>query len=99
MSGGSFNYLCFKTDSGEIFDLVNIEQLGKMEAYLRGLGYALAADEVYKFKLEIETARRHIEIMGERLHPLLYATEWCASGDSGQAGIEKAMDKLLGKGQ
>lgn len=92
MSGGSFNYVCFKMESEEIFSA--LPDLRNMEEYLRARRKHGAADEILKFILAIETARRRLDVQGKRIHDILYAAEWWASGDWGEEGLDNAMEKL-----
>lgn len=95
MSGGSFNYACFKvTDTREVFSAM--DDIEHIEKYLRSINRHSAADEVFRYYQDLKTISRHLAIMGERLEPLLYATEWCASGDWNEDGIDAAYQKLIG---
>lgn len=95
MSGGSFDYVCFKVEGHEV--LSTIDQLTDMESYLRGIGKDNAADEVYAFRLHVETCLRQLSIYGSRITHLLYAAEWCASGDHGPEGIDTALAEMIAK--
>lgn len=92
MSGGSFNYVCFKMESEEIFSA--LPDLRNMEEYLRARQKHDAADEVLKFILALETARRRLDVMSKRIQDILYAAEWWASGDWNEDGLDKAMEEL-----
>lgn len=95
MSGGSFNYACFKvSDSSEIFQALG--DVRDIEAYLRAHGKHDAADEVLHFIGELETHQRRLNVIGDRIAPLLKAVEWTASGDSGMDYVDAEYFKLMG---
>lgn len=94
MSGGSFNYVCYKVEDDEI--LLALPDLRDLETYLRTINKHDAADEVLIFIREVETHQRRLAVIGTRIKSLLKATEWCASGDSGEDGIDYAYRDLMG---
>lgn len=94
MSGGSFNYAYCKAGDPDVFYAVG--DIQDIEKYLRGLGKHDAADEVLRFLNEIETHQRRLEVIGERILPLLRAAEWTCSGDSGPEYIDREYFKLMG---
>lgn len=96
MSGGSFNYACFKAnDSSEVFQ--GIEDYKDIEHWLRSQNRHLAADEVLKFILEVETAQHRLQVLGDRINGILKAAEWTASCDTGIDYVDREYDKLIGK--
>lgn len=93
MSGGSFNYACFKAeDTSRIFE--GMEDYRAIEAYLRQRGRHDAADEVMKFVLVCETAQRRLLVQGKRIAEILRAAEWTASGDTGIEAVDAAFAML-----
>lgn len=92
MSGGSFNYVCFKVETEEIF--AALPDLREMESYLRGRGKHDAADEILKFILNIETARRRLDVQGRRLQDLLQSVEWWVSGDWSEEDVDNSLKEL-----
>lgn len=84
MSGGSFDYVCFKVEENQV--LSALPDLRDLETYLRAIEKHAAADEVLIFIKEVETHQRRLAVIGARIKSLLKATEWCASGDSGEDG-------------
>lgn len=94
MSGGSFDYVCFKVEENQV--LSALPDLRDLETYLRAIEKHAAADEVLIFIKEVETHQRRLAVIGARISPLLKATEWCASGDSGKDGIDYAYRDLMG---
>lgn len=93
MSAGSFNYACFKIQSSEVFE--GIDDFKAIERWLREHDRHLAADEVLKFILEVETARHRLDVIGERIGGILQAVEWTESGDSGIDYVDAEYDKLV----
>lgn len=94
MSGGSFNYACFKVEDSEIFRA--LADVRDIESYLRAHGRHDAADEVLRFLNEAETHQRRLAVIGQRIAPLLQAAEWTCSGDSGLEYIDQEYFKLMG---
>lgn len=94
MSGGSFNYVCFKVEGSEILTVT--DDVRAVENFLRVYGKHDAADEVLRFLNEVETHQRRLAVIGERISPLLKAAEWTASGDSSPEAIDAEYFKLMG---
>lgn len=95
MSGGSFEYLCYNVDdASEVFR--HTYQVKRMVEHLENIGKHDAAREVMKYNLFLSAMRSRIETYGNWIQPLLKATEWEASGDSGMEAIDRAYDELLG---
>jgi hypothetical protein len=97
MSGGSFNYACFKVDSEEVFQA--LPDLRDMETYLRQIEKHDSADEVLLYIREVETHQRRLMKIGERIAPLLKAAEWTRSGDWSKESIDGAYQNLMGLNQ
>lgn len=95
MSGGSFDYLCFKMDSASKL-LDALHTIREMESYLREIDRHDAADEFARLALDLETHKRRIEVMGKRLYDLAKAVEWERDDDVGIDAIDKAWSELLG---
>lgn len=94
MSGGSFNYACFKVEDSEVFQAMN--DIRDIENHLRATGKHEAADEVLIFIKEVETHQRRLAVIGKRIAPLLQAIEWEVSGDYGDGAIDYAYRELMG---
>ena len=95
MSGGSYDYLCFK-DSNNIFNCD--EQIERMANRLAGLGYADdAAKETTAMLLEICQARIRIETHISRLRGLWQDIEWWDSCDCGEDQVKSALAKYRGE--
>ena len=93
MSGGSFNYVCYSIDSADIFE--KICDLKNMEDFLREHQKHDAADEVMKFRLDIETHLRIVKAQGSRLQNILHAAEWWSSNDCGEDTFDKEWNNFL----
>lgn len=94
MSGGSFDYVCFKVVDSQV--LSALDDVRRIEEYLRTYGKHDAADEVLKYIKEVETHQRRLEVIGERIAPLLKAVEWAASGDRGLDSVDREYFELMG---
>lgn len=96
MSGGSFDYVCFKLeDETQIFSA--LDDLRNMESYLRARDKQAAADEIMSAILKLETAQRRALCIGKHIYDLAYAAEWWASGDWDDQGIQEALDTMSGE--
>ncbi|MFE5392524.1 hypothetical protein [Bacillus thuringiensis] len=96
MSGGSYNYLCFK-DEHEMFEYGKIEDLEAMASRLIELGYKDAAKEVLNIKYTIQQSLVRVGVMKERMNDVMKAVEWYDSSDSGIDAVEKAISKYRGE--
>jgi len=97
MSGGSFEYVCFK-DADEILD--NLCYLDRMVKYLKGTGADVDGDrledpegledlakEIEMLWLDLRSFKTMIQTRLDRLKPVLKAIEWEASGDIGRDSL------------
>lgn len=89
MSGGSYDYLCWK-EAGEILECeATIQQMADR---LARLGYANdAAKETQLLLLEIRQAKNRLNVSIERLQNVWQAIEWWDSGDSSEKELQKAL--------
>ncbi len=78
----------------DVFQAMN--DVRDIENCLRAYGKHDAADEVLLFIKEVETHQRRLAKIGERIAPLLKATEWACSGDSGLDDVDSEYFKLMG---
>lgn len=86
MSGGSYDYLCFK-DGTEIRE--NMDSLQSMADRLAGLPWAQdAAQETIDLILMLRQQRVWAETFISRLSGVWRAVEWCDSGDTGEDHIQ-----------
>lgn len=90
MSGGSYNYLCYK-DSDNINE--SRSDINDMRDRLTELGYLDAAKETESVTLMLNAFEVRIQARIERLSEVWRAVEWCDSGDSGEDSVKKAVDK------
>jgi hypothetical protein len=90
MSGGSYDYLCFK-DAGELVHGYEA-QLESMIDRLASVGYAEdAAKESMDLLLEVRAYRVRVDAMIARLSPVWKAVEWWDSGDSGPDDLKESL--------
>jgi len=96
MSGGSYNYLCFKEFDGLV---ENQTDLQNMLDRLDGLGYAEdAAAETEEVIQIIKNAEVRINRRLGRLKELWRAMEWWDSCDTNEESFKKALDKYREEG-
>lgn len=89
MSGGSYNYLCYK-EYNEISN--HIQDIGKMRDRLIELGFKDVAQETESILLMINSFEVRVNARLERLQDIWKAVEWMDSGDS---GIEYVNEEVL----
>ena len=92
MSGGSFNYLCFK-DNEDLFDQTNLNEMDNMASRLVELGFEDAAKETLNLKYTIQQSLIRSQVMKERLEGVWKAVEWYDSSDSSLENIEQEIKK------
>ena len=90
MSGGSFNYLCYK-DGIDIFE--RREELKSMRDRLIELGYLDAAKETESILLVMDSFEVRLQARLDRIRDVWQTVEWCDSGDSEKEDVEKAIEK------
>lgn len=91
MSGGSYDYLCFK-DAPELCEGHHQANIEAMSQRLAGLGYAEdAARETEELLLIIRQSMIRIQVRAQRLSELWRAVEWWDSGDSGEDGLKESL--------
>lgn len=93
MSGGAFNYLCYK-DPSELFD--RREDLENMVAHLASIGAIDAARETETILLMLDHFTARVVARLNRLSGVWKAAEWKCSGDSGQEAVDDALAKYRG---
>lgn len=94
MSGGSFDYVCYKVEDERI--LTALSDVRNVETYLRSISKHDAADEVLLFIKEVETHQRRLAVIGKRISFLLRAAEWTCSGDTSDTYIDNEYKELMG---
>jgi hypothetical protein len=94
MSGGSYNYMCFK-DGSELFGFES--ELQGMADRLAALGYATdAAKATYKALETIRKYKAYLDVVAEELHGVWHAVEWWDSGDSGEMSLASELMRYRG---
>lgn len=93
MSGGSFNYVCYKlSDDLRIFSA--LDDLRDMEDYLRALGKIDAADELGKAVKQLENLQQQVLRVGMNIYDLTRAVEWWVSADGDEEDIQEALEEM-----
>jgi hypothetical protein len=91
MSGGSYDYLCFK-DVDELFEREHT--LERMADDLSKLGYAnAAAQETLWILLELRAFKNRLSVVKDRLKDVWQAKEWWSSGDTGEEKFKEELTK------
>lgn len=95
MSGGSYDYLAYKSVS----DLIDRDgELRSMADRLAGLGYARdAARETEDLILTLRQFQNRIQTRIDRLSGVWHAVEWWDSGDSGEDYVKEELAKYRGE--
>jgi len=93
MSGGSYDYLCWK-DADQLIN--STDTIQEMADRLAGLGYAEhAAYETQQILLTIRQFRNRIEAMRDKLMPVWHAIEWWDSCDWGEDQVKEAIEEYM----
>lgn len=96
MSGGSYDYLCWVIDLGEL--AAKEHQLEEMADRLAGLGYAQdAARETQELLVQLRQFKVRAEVRIKRLSDVWHAVEWWDSGDTAEQGVREALAKYRGE--
>lgn len=90
MSGGSFNYLCWKSADELAADT---STLAEMRDALIGHNAPDAAAETEAIIATIAQFRVLVETRAKRLNEVWHAVEWCRSGDQGPEDVAAAVAK------
>lgn len=92
MSGGSWNYLCYK-DIDELMNGSSTELLQDMVDRLNSAGFKDVAKDTQRLVEYIKSARIRIETLFEALSPVFKAVEWFDSGDWGKETLNNEILK------
>jgi len=90
MSGGSYNYLCYK-DGFEIHE--KKQELNDMRNRLIELGYLDAAKETESILLMLDSFEVRIQARIDRLKDVWRSVEWYDSCDCGKDSVDIAIEK------
>lgn len=90
MSGGSYNYLCYK-ESYDIHE--RKEELNQMRDRLIELGFTDAAGETESVLLMLQSFEVRLQTRIDRLKDVWRSVEWMDSGDSGLDGVQYSVEK------
>ena len=89
MSGGSYNYLCYK-DSDNISEAR--EEVKQMSERLIEFGYEDVAKETQEVLSIIDSYEQKLDEKIEQLSEIWRSVEWLDSGDSGEDYIKKSVN-------
>lgn len=90
MSGGSYDYLCYK----DAFELESHrEELNRMRDRLVELGHLDAAKETESIILTLDSFKVRMEARLSRLKDVWRAVEWLDSGDYRKEQVAEAVKK------
>lgn len=90
MSGGSYDYLCFK-EPEELF--ARVDDIELMAQRLLELGFQDVAGDMQRLAEYCKSGRLRVAVLGAMLNDIMHAVEWYDSGDYGINGVEKAVEK------
>lgn len=97
MSGGSYDYLCYK-DALQLLDYEG--PLSAMANRLTGLGYAQeAAQETSELLSIVQRTLKDIQIRAGHLRNVWQAVEWWDSGDWDEDGVKQALAEYRKKAE
>lgn len=95
MSGGSFEYVCYKAQDDTVFQAT--EQLQEMATYLRQVNKPDIASEIEAFTNYILEMKEAAIKRGMQISDLLKAVEWWASGDWSESSVDTAWQEYQQK--
>lgn len=94
MSGGAFDYLCYK-DTEDLFN--HTSDLEDMRESLIKYGYEDIAKDTQRLIEYIKSAKCTIGTLKDILYPVFHAVEWYESGDWGKDGMIEVLEKYRKK--
>lgn len=97
MSGGSFNYLCYKETLSELSE--RICDLEDMRECLVKYGYDDIAKDTQRLIEYIKSAKVRVETLAEMLSDVFHAVEWYESGDIGMDSMQREFEKYRNGGK
>jgi hypothetical protein len=96
MSGGSFDYLCYKEASDLLSGSMD-EQIERMRDALVEAGAEDAAKETEHLLLVLKQSRVRVGVALQRLHGVWHAMEWWKSSDWGRKDFEEVLAMYRGE--
>lgn len=90
MSGGSYNYLCYK-ESYDIHE--RKEELNQMRDRLIELGFTDASGETESVLLMLQSFEVRLQTRIDRLKDVWRSVEWMDSGDSGLDSVKISVER------
>lgn len=90
MSGGSYEYLCYKS-AEDMLQYGPRQELQRMVKRLIELGELDVAKEMEQFVLFLDGIEARIQARVERYHDVMHAVEWFDSGDYGDDSFKEAL--------
>ena len=91
MSGGSYNYLCYK-EPEELMCKHSTDYLEEMSQLLLRLGYDDIARDMQRLVEYCKTAYNRIDVLSEQLNDVMHAIEWYESGDYGMDSLKEHLE-------
>ena len=94
MSGGSYNYLCFKEPEELIGRVADIESMAQR---LLDVGYPDVAGDMQRLAEYCKSARLRVAVLSDMLNSVMHAVEWYDSGDYGLSNLKKVLEEYRDK--
>lgn len=94
MSGGAFDYLCYR-ETDELFN--HIADLESMKQSLICYGYEDIAKDTQRLIEYIKSAKVTVETLKDMLEPVFHAVEWYESGDYSKDRMVEELEKYRKK--
>ena len=94
MSGGSFNYLYCK-DTEDLFK--EVYYIDAMCEELEKMDFMDAARDMRRLSEYIKSAYNRVDVLAEKLRPVMKAVEWYKSADYAKDDVLKAIEKYRGE--
>lgn len=91
MSGGRYNYLCYK-EPEELLCGNNIDYLEDMCGLLLKLGYDDIARDMQRLVEYCKTAYNRMDVLSHQLNDVMHAIEWYESSDYGLDNLKEHLE-------